>query len=280
MAALLCVSLSVATVYELNQSRNLQAQLEQAQGELDKANNTRVKSPPISDETLRQLLADKEAAYTKLSDEFAQLKRASQESPQRSPDLAPVLPGNRPASGARTNSWLESIRQQDPERYKQIVDQREQRRKQADEWFQSQIARLDERAQAAPTQREVELATQIADTLAKLNDLRAQWTALRELPEDERRDASQQLQAETRDARQTLNDLRDRDRQMQLENLAHSIGYNDKNTIQGFVESVTGIYKNTEYNPGRAFGDGPGSGNTGTLGTRGVSSTQPRRPMQ
>jgi hypothetical protein len=183
---------------------------------------------------------------------------------------------------------LESIRQQDPERYKQIVEQREQRRKQADEWFQNQIEQLDGRAQAAPTQQEAELANQIADTLAKLNDLRAQWAAVRELPEDERRAASQQLQAETRDAYRTLNNLRDSDRQLQLENLARTLGYNDKNTIQGFVENVTGIYKNTEYNPGRALGGwgggpgggGPGGGNTGTAGSSGTPVTQQRNPMQ
>jgi vacuolar-type H+-ATPase subunit I/STV1 len=248
LLAALSAGLTGVTVATVSRNRELAKRLEQPQASAPVSNNDR----------LRQLLEEKELAYIQLQDEYRQYQR------ERAGTNAPAIAPS--AAAASTNApipYMERLRQNDPERYRQMIEQREQRRKQMDEWYRDQLAKLDERAQSAQSQQEAELANQIADTLAKLNELRDQWRALRDMPEDQRREAADQLQAQTRDAYRTLNELRELDRQVQLGNLARSIGYTDADAIQAFVDNITGIYQNTRYTIGRGGGGGGGGGNGG-----------------
>jgi hypothetical protein len=172
---------------------------------------------------------------------------------------------DRDAGNRDRGSWLERLREEDPARYQQIQEERERRRQVIDEWFQQKLAALDERIQNATSREEAELADQIAATLARANELRAQWAALRDLPDDQRRAAAEQLQQETRATFRRLNELREQDRQLQLTQLARALGADPNH----FVETVTSIYRNTDFIPGRGggagngprgFGDGSGGG--------------------
>ena len=124
---------------------------------------------------------------------------------------------------------------------------------------------MDDRLQKAQTKEEVDLVEQIADATAKLQELGQRWQQVRELPDDQRREAAATLGAETREAFQTLSELRQQDRQFQLQQLATQIGYKDSNSAGQFVESVNTIIKDTEINPMRGMGwgggRGPGGGN-------------------
>ena len=78
----------------------------------------------------------------------------------------------------------------------------------------------------------------------------------RGLPEEERRDASQQLQAESRETYNTLRDLRDQDRALQFSGLLRSLGISDDKLIQSGVDNLNTILDNTRYT---APGGGPGN---------------------
>ena len=151
---------------------------------------------------------------------------------------------------------LERSRQEDPARFTQVMEQREYRRQATDAWFQKTIATLEERARTTPSKDAAEVATEIASALAKLNDLRPRWDAVRQLTEDERRVAAQRLHAETSAVLATLKNLRERDRQIRLVDLARTLGYTDAAAISSFVNGVTSLDQDTDYNPGRALGDG------------------------
>ena len=249
MLVLLSAGLATGVITAVNRNRELTAQLEQAQTPPSQA------TPPADAGRLRQLLEEQELANAVLREELAQLQRGATNntpSPAGSARASNLDQARNPRRDSG-NAWLDRLKQEDPERYKQIVQQREQRRKAADQSFQDTMDQLDQRAQSAPTQTEAELATQIADTLAKLNDLRQQRNALRSLPEDERTAQMQQLQAQTRETERTLRDLSEQDRTLQLQNYASTLGVTDPD----FVTGITGIYSNTNY---RAIVGGGGRG--------------------
>jgi hypothetical protein len=280
VAAVLCATLTGAAVYSVLQARGNEDKLLQAELELDQLKQSQSKNPGADAAMLRKLLDEKDAAYIELEDKYRQL---SQQAPTRPvaaagtiPDTA--MPGRAArGSGSNTNrvAWMDRLRQQDPERYQQMVTAREQRRQQADQAYQDQMTQLDQRAQTAATPDEAELATKIADTLDQINQLRDSWRAVRDLPEDQRQAQVEQLATQSRQAYQTLSDLRDQDRSMQLQNLATQLGLQGQNA-QSLVEGVPQIYKSTQYNPqgGRGFG-GPGGrdGAGGTPANTGSSST-------
>ncbi len=263
--ALLCVVLGATTALSLFHAREIEARLRSAspgspsQPVTTPATSASVASaspPPAAGEDATLL-----AENVRLREQVAALAEARAGMTN--------FPG---ASAGDTNrvSWMERIQREDPERYKQIIAQREQRRKQAEQWYQDQLAALDQRAQAAPTKDEVDLATQISDTLAKIQQLRQSWQAVRDLPDDQREAAVDQLRTEQRDAFQTLNDLRDRDRQFQLQQLGAQVGYRDAASMAQFADAVQQIYKNTEYLPPRGGrGDDRGAQS---------STTSPARP--
>ena len=158
------------------------------------------------------------------------------------------------------SNYLDRIRQQDPERYQQIVQQMQQRQQQADQEYNDQTAGLVQRAQTAPTQDEADLVSQIADALDKINQLRQSRAALANLPEDQQQAQSQSINDQLRAAYAQLNDLRTQDRTLQLQQLAAQLGLKDS---QALVDGVAKVYKNTQYNPQRGPG-GPGGGGIAT----------------
>jgi len=228
---------------------------------------------------LRQLLSDKEAEYADLQKRYAELQRSVGQSSARRADSSgsgasgSTRRGGGPGfSRVQGNAWLERMRQEDPQRYQQFVAQREQRRQQAAQAFQDELTQLNVRAQNAPTQQEADLATQITDTLTKLNDLRTQMDAARNLPEDDpqRETQMQQLRSEMRESFQQLGQLREQDRAQQLQALAEQLGLKD-DSAQTLVESVPQIYQNTRYGPGA----GPGGRGGGPEGPGGPPPSPP-----
>ena len=269
VAAILCVSLTTATVVQTKRVHNLQARLDEVQGKLNQVKATRPSSDSagVPDEMLRQLLTDKEAEYADLYKQYTELQRSVNQAAARPAgppgSMAPASfrRGGGPGfSRGQGNAWLDRMRQEDPQRYQQIVGQREQRRQQAQQAFQDEIVQLDARAQSAATPEEADLVGQITDTVTKLNDLRSQMQAARNLPEDDpqRQPQIDQLGADMRATYQQLNQLRDQDRTLQLQNLAADLGLQgDK--VQSLVDGVPQIYRNTQYNRGQG-GGGPGGG--------------------
>jgi hypothetical protein len=288
VGAILCVSLTTATVVQTSRVARIQAQLEEAKNELGKLEGTRrpSNSAAVPDEMLQQLLADKEAEYAELQQEYTELQRSVRQSPSGTANSGRAATSTLSSSGGQPgsrrgqfNAWLDRIRQEDPERYQQIVEQREQRRQRAEQAFQDQLAQLDARAQNAPTQQEADLATQLADTLAKLGDLRTQMQAARNLPEDnpQRQTQIDQVAAEMRTASQQLNDLRRQDRALQLQTLGTTLGLTDEKT-QALIDGVPQIYQNTRYGGG-GFGRGggrPGGQPVQTTPTPTQPSSQPQ----
>jgi hypothetical protein len=243
------------TVFYANKASHLRKQLQQSAAHTV----AHAPAPPPNRDTarLRKLLDDRDAAYAELEAAYRQL-RDGQTSTQHLVAAGPATPTLAKPNTNRT-SWMDRMKQEDPERYKQIVAEREQRRQAMDQWFKDRVSALDERAQSAPTQEEADLATKIADNLTKLSDLRQQWQSVRDLPDDQREAAMAQLQADTRETYQNLRTLGQQDRQVQLQNLAQSVGMNSSSDVQKFVTTVGDIYQSTDYS-GRGMGMGGGGG--------------------
>ena len=235
--AILAVSLGITAFMISKRADDISAQLVEAQNEFDKLKSGHT-GAASTDDGLRELLTQQEQANQKLRAEIARLKTNTTAA---SNSKTEPTPEDRPARGGGA-SWMERLQRDDPERYKQIVEQRDQRRKAADKWFQDQISALDQTAQTAASQDEAEIASQIADTLAKLNDLRTQWAAIRELPQDQRDEAAQQLQSDTRNAYKSLNDLRTNYQDIQFGKVLADAGVSPK-AIQETVAEINKVLK-------------------------------------
>lgn len=261
--ALLCVVLGATTAFSLFHARAIEARLR------SNAPATLTPAAAATDDSASPSPAVPASATGDDAALLAENVRLREQVAALAEDRAGMTnwPAAPPVANTNRLSYMERLQRDDPERYKQIVAQREQRRKQMEQWYQDQLAALDQRAQTAPTKEEVDLATQISDTLAKIQQLRESWRAVRDLPEDQRDAAIEQLRTEQRDAYQTLNDLRERDRQFQLQQLAAQVGYRDAGSMAQFADAVQQIYKNTEYSPPRG-GRGDGSGGGGSPGPR------------
>lgn len=254
---IICAALAAATAFSFKHARELAAKLQQATRQLERSPVS--VSPDGEHRAPASTTPAQPGDITALLDENTRLR-----------EQVDALSATRAASGtnavlganARQNrqSFMARLQQQDPERYKQIVAQRDERRKQVEQRYQDQLAALDQRAQTAQTQEEVDLTTQIADTLAKIQQLRQSWAVVRDLPEDQQGAATEQLRNDSRDAWTQLNTLRDQDRTMQLQQLAGQVGIKDPAGAQQLADSVQQIYKNTEYNAGPGRGPGRDGG--------------------
>jgi len=246
MLAVLCVGLGGTTIVTVSQNWELNEQLEDL-----KAVSSKSVADSSEKQRLRQLLDEREVAYAQLQDNYQQLKLEMNGAENTSPASSRVVATNLAVSvQVGTNapvSYLDRLRESDPERYRQITTEIEQRRQERDQWYANQISDLNRRTQTAQTPEEAEVARQLAETLAKMSELRAQEQNLRNLKGSEQRAAVEQLMRESREAYDALNKLGPMDRQIQLQNLARSIGYTDPAAIQAFVNGIRTIYKNTEY---------------------------------
>ncbi len=283
---LLCAALVWSNVVSVGRARELKEQLEARKAEFQQLAASKHDPTPKSDTGLADMLAQREAEYAKLREDYDKLQ-------QQLTNAMPVAAISTNAAGLRfargqrggpNNPWMERLRLQDPERYKQMMAAREQRRQQVQEQYQEQMASLENRVQTAPTQEEVDLASQIADTLGKLGQLRQQMQALRDLPPDQQQAQMAELGPQLQAARQQLNDLRDQDRATQYTQLATQLGLKGQD-VQTLVQGIPQILQNTTYTQpgqGRPGGFGPGfgggGGNTGNTGGGGASSTPSTQP--
>jgi hypothetical protein len=275
-AITLCAALVWSNVTAVGRARDLKAQLDAKETELQQQLATSKPSSPTVDTGLEDMLARREAEYAQLREEYEKLKERTASNAVPSMVSTSASVDRRRGGPGVNNAWLERLRLQDPERYKQMIVAREERRKQADQQYQEQLNQLDQRIQTAPTQTEVDLASQIADTLDRLTQLRQQREALASLPADQQQSQAQDLAAQAREAFQALGQLREQDRALQYQQLADQLGLKGEDA-QTLVQSIPQILQKTQYSPQRGqggpggfggFGGGPG-------GTAGGGATQP-----
>ena len=275
-AVVLCVALTWSNVAAANRVRELQAQLEAKEAELQKDNATKRSGSAkamTADAGLTELLDQRDAKYAQLREENEKLRQqlagaSAVNATTSAVTSTPTRVNFNQFPGRNMSNYLDRIRQQDPERYQQIVQQMQQRQQRADQEYDDQTAGLVQRAQAAPTQEEADLVSQIADALDKVNQLRQSRAALANLPEDQQQAQSQSINDQLRAAYAQLNDLRTLDRTLQLQQLAAQLGLKDPPAL---VDGVAKVYKNTQYNPQRGPGGPGGPGGGG-------ASQQPAQP--
>lgn len=251
--AIACVGLGAATLNLSQQNRELNTQL----SAVDAARQA-VDSFPMSESRsgLRQALESEQVANAELRQELARWKGVPVAS-----NTAPAVTTTTEAQPARggTEGWLDRIKQQDPERYKQVVAERDQRRKDLQDWQAETLAQLAARAQSPSMPEEAALVTQISDTLTKLNDLRQQMAASRQLPDDQRQAQMAQLIPEMQSTWQQLTALRDQDRALQYLLLGKQLGLSP-DRAQSLATTIPTILQNTQYTPTRGGGPGWGGG--------------------
>lgn len=192
---------------------------------------------------LRKLLAERETAYFALKNELDRVKQAAPSTADGSSSVVAKVSTNAAAGAGRGRgeSYLEQLRTTDPERYKQIQTEREQHRQQHAAELQQQFDKLDARLQTATTQTEADLVTQIANTLAHMDDLRQQFQQVRDLPEDQRNPAMQQLRDDSIITYQKLADLHKQDQVQRLQQFGSQLGQNPA----AFAKTVQQIIADT-----------------------------------
>jgi hypothetical protein len=171
--------------------------------------------------------------------------------------------------------WLEDLKARDPERYKQMMERREQFRIDRANELHSALARIEARLEAIPpegrtprSQKEAELLEQMQTAMQQLEQLGDKFQQARQLPEAERGPALQALQQQGMDLYGQLVTLKQQDRQMQLEQLAGQSGIPSTN-VSTFTQQVDQIVKDTQPPSRRGFFGGPGGpgGPTAPSGT-------------
>lgn len=264
VAVLLCVGSLGWAVISRSETRQLRAQLNQATGELQNQKTAMVGAVAV--DKLRQQLKQREDDYAALSSAFDKLKQRVDRPVTEPAAAVSAIVTTSPAStntaavATDRRSWMDRLKEEDPDRYKQMQEDRDRRREQFAQQFQDALTRIDQRLQAAPTQEEANLLTSLADTVGKMDELRKSWQALRELPEQDRREQAAKLGAESMQTYQQLTELRAKDRQLQLQHLANQVGYTDPTASAQFVESVNRIYTETDTSINRMLGFGAGGG--------------------
>jgi len=116
---------------------------------------------------LRRQLDEQQAAYIQLEDQYRELQRKTEGAPEMPKAVvatsAATTTNNPPERGGRGGwgggaAWMEKLKKEDPERYKQMMADREQRKKQTDDWFQNQADTLAQRVQSAASPDEATVA--------------------------------------------------------------------------------------------------------------------------
>jgi hypothetical protein len=251
LALALCVVLAGMVVLQARQARALHAELAETAVQLERLKQPAPALAAADGQDaafLRKLLQDRETAYNELRDKYQRLVNASAgaEASPLPPATTITLDSPNIASGAERGSYMERLRETDPERFRQIQQTREQWRQQTEKRLQEQLGRLDERIQNAASQEEVELLTALSESLVKIDEVRRGFETLRGLPGEERAVQARQLANQSMETYRQYSELRARDRELQLRQLATQIGYSDSNAAAQFVESVQRIYDETD----------------------------------
>jgi hypothetical protein len=264
-ALLLCAAFGVATAMFARNAEQLRVQLTETEARLAALQQAQPAAAPARRDNddaalLRRMLQERDAAYAELRDAYEELRRHSDEPDMDSPAFAMLQSSAQPAGPGRGSgnegsmSWLERMRIEDPERYRQVQEAREQRRREFEARFHEQYAGIDQRLRTARSRDEAELLNQMAATLAQAEELRRAWEELRNLTGEQRREAAQQLAAQSRETHAALSDLRARDRELQLRQLAAHLGYRDPREIAQFVETIDRIHRETDPALNRLLG--------------------------
>lgn len=282
VAALCFATLTGAAVYSSWHARDNEEKLLRAESELNKLKQSQSHDDGSDAATLRRLLDERDAAYIDLEDKYRQLTQQAQAgqttsaAPARPADLAR---GGR-GFGSNTNrtAWLDRLRQQDPERYKQMVAAREERRQRAEQAYQDQMDDLAARAANPISPDEADLVGKISDTLDQIGQLRDKMRDLRNSsnPDDPATQAQFQQTADTlRTAYQQLSTLRNQDRNKQYIAAGIEAGLSPEKAAT-LPDAIKQVQDNTQYRPpggdGRFFG-GPPASTTGSSQSSSTSTT-------
>jgi hypothetical protein len=243
---ILCLGLAVYAVFTSQKLSALESEL---------ATRATSAAPPLNvasaagstgdAKLLRQLLEEKENAYQRLYEQYEQWKQAG-------PSVAAPPAEARSSTNAggfgrgRGGDFMDRLQREDPERFKQLQETQEQRRKQAEAQFQQQLARLQERRQKATTPEEIAHLDALAATMAKLQAIGQGWETVRSLSGEERSQQVRQLAEESAATYQSYNELKTKDRQLQLQQLAAQVGYRDAAQAEEFTAAIQRIYQETE----------------------------------
>src|SRR5881409_78096 len=120
--AILVVSLAMTTLAFSKRSQDLTTQLQRAQTELQTRRGRHRLGASTSSEWLSQSLNEQEQINTQLRGELARLKQPASHPALEGPATPPSSPSE-PAGRNGPGAWMERLRQEDPERYKQYVEQ-------------------------------------------------------------------------------------------------------------------------------------------------------------
>ena len=252
------IVLAVATALTTVQAHRLSARLEAANAELEQLRTATPKAGQHGDEVaaLRHQLQQEKERYARLQERktTAEETAALAGTPTGSTASAgnPADRGAPPTFAdfqARMNARIEQLKKEDPERYKRMVQSRQDRQKAAEQALTEQVTSLAQRAQATANPKEADIITQVATTLDQINQLRQSRSELHNLPPEQQQVQAQQIGEQLQQARQTLETLRQKDRAIQTENLATSLGLQGSG-VQTLVSGLEAIQKNTQYSAG------------------------------
>jgi hypothetical protein len=248
VAVLCAVALGASTIYFALEARAARRQVgrEPAADEVAAPAASRGPAPAAgrSDDELRRLRAENQMLRLRL----LAAEPAAASAPRR--------------HDGGVGGWrarLEALKTRDPERYKRIMERREQRRAMMASSLQDQLAQLDLRLDAlgdSPAERkEADLLNSIAEVMGRISELGDKWQALAQLSDEERAAQAPALMEQSRALYQQLADLRMNDRQNQLTQLGGQLGLSADQTRQ-LTGEVERIVKETDMRPLRPRGPG------------------------
>jgi hypothetical protein len=272
LSGLICAVLAVATILFARQVQQLQEQVDAQRDEISKlqadARESRTTASRGGGTTLTlPPVADVRGGPPAVVSSPANREPSGDGSAPPPPE---VVAGRTGRGGGSTDgvSWLERLREDDPERYERIQKEREERRQRLESRMAEQYARLDQRLQTAQTKEEADLVTSLANTLNQMNDVRTKWESIGQLPEDQRQQKFQELIQQSGQLYQSYSALREQDRQLQLHQLASQIGYQNTAEATQFIEAVSRIYRETDTSMRGLFGFNFGTSGGGRRGER------------
>jgi hypothetical protein len=156
----------------------------------------------------------------------------------------------------RRNNWLSNLQTNDPERYKEILDQRKKAQQATKYDIAKKAAHFLNQDVATMTDEEAEQYAKMMDLLDDSLKLSEKLNA--DLPQDERREIGRTL----RDNMRELSPLLESERDKELLRIGKELGYDDRGAVDfaNYIHDVIDVTSvNTIFrNSGRAMGWGGG----------------------
>jgi hypothetical protein len=266
---LIVVSSTVISIYASRQYQIAKAELEEnrvTSGKLARDLQTLQKQLAAQnriEEIVSTNTSRPDDQLTAINDLQAQLadKNALIASLQRN-NISNVVPDvMRNSEPEERRNWLENLQTSDPERYKEIMEQRETARQAAKYDIAKKAAHFLIRDDVEMSEQEAEQYTRMMTLLEDSMKLTEQLNA--DLPQDQRREIGRDLRHNMRE----LSPLLESERDKELYRIGKDLGYTDEDAA-GFalyirdvidVTSVNSIFRNSM----RAMGTGGGWGDQG-----------------